>query len=245
MWSVSAVFTHSQLCFWVCVAARGWKRDVSFYPVVHYSDVMCQWQPNLTQNCFFFFFVKFGVKLMIVECFDFEFFQWVSALCKQHCSKRVVFPLRCRWSVPMMMSITHRGTGVGLSGGNNDSLNKEFVVLFCCLHVVLLLLSLCVAFIPSRWSSFCCSFWLTLKISSGHFSPSLLIPAKSIYWHYKTDLVFNTIQPLLHVKVKCNNGLRAAFSHPPGCKGWSRSLWHCASAPLTLLFHAGFNLFLS
>lgn len=24
----------------------------------------------------------------------------------------------CRWSVPMMMSITHRGTGVGLSAGN-------------------------------------------------------------------------------------------------------------------------------
>lgn len=76
MWSVSAVFTHSQLCFWVCVAARGWERDVSFHPVVHYSDVMCQWQPNLTQN-----FVRFGLKLMTVECFDFEFFQWVSALC--------------------------------------------------------------------------------------------------------------------------------------------------------------------
>lgn len=80
------------------------------------------------------------------------------------------------------------------------------------------------------------AFWLTLKISSGHFSPSLLIPAKSIYWHYKTDLVFNTIQPLLHVKVKCNGGLRAAFSHPPGCKGWSahsdivhRRRWPCCS----------------
>lgn len=24
----------------------------------------------------------------------------------------------CRWSVPMMMSITHRGTGIGLSAGN-------------------------------------------------------------------------------------------------------------------------------
>lgn len=32
------------------------------------------------------------------------------------------------------------------------------------------------------------SFWLTLKISSGHFSPSLLIAAKSIYWHYKTEV---------------------------------------------------------
>lgn len=28
--------------------------------------------------------------------------------------------LRLRWSVPMMMSITHRGTGIGLSGGNTS-----------------------------------------------------------------------------------------------------------------------------
>lgn len=27
----------------------------------------------------------------------------------------------CRWSVPMMMSITHRGTGIGLSAGNTHS----------------------------------------------------------------------------------------------------------------------------
>lgn len=27
------------------------------------------------------------------------------------------YPMSCRWSLPMMMSITHRGTGVGLSGG--------------------------------------------------------------------------------------------------------------------------------
>lgn len=35
-----------------------------------------------------------------------------------------------RWSVPMMMSITHRGTGVGLSGGNPISIYTAAICSF-------------------------------------------------------------------------------------------------------------------
>lgn len=54
-----------------------------------------------------------------------------------------------------------------------------------------------------------------LKISLGHLSPSLLISAKSIYWHYKTEVVqYNST--MLHLKIKPNTGPLTAFSHLPG-----------------------------
>lgn len=45
----------------------------------------------------------------------------LSSVCFSHPHsdrKPSLFCFFSRWSVPMMMSITHRGTGVGLSGGN-------------------------------------------------------------------------------------------------------------------------------
>lgn len=55
---------------------------------------------------------------MTVECFDLQF---AECLIWHIYSVRVdVFLLCFRWSIPMAMSITHRGTGLGLSGGNTS-----------------------------------------------------------------------------------------------------------------------------
>lgn len=43
------------------------------------------------------------------------------AVCKSMCILLMYFLLCFRWSVPMAMSITHRGTGLALSGGNKPA----------------------------------------------------------------------------------------------------------------------------
>ncbi len=114
----------------------------------------------------------------------------------------LLFCVCFRWSVPMMMSITHRGTGVGLSGGNT-SVFPSFYFIIICYYI-------------KHLCYFRCQLWLTLKISSGHFSPLLLISAKSIYWHYKTKL-FDTIPPFAW-EMETNTRLLTAFSPLPGWK---------------------------
>ena len=94
----------------------------------------------------------------------------------------------------MLMSITHRGTGVGLSGGNTSLTSytpcvgfvlEQFIILEkthkTCESSFLLLLLFCEAALPAfDWPS---------KSLQGILVHLLLISAKSVYWHYKTQVV--------------------------------------------------------